>query len=119
MEAFRRVRELDFRTRLDRHVRQVFPSETEQLGETATSRLIGVGLERARAHGPISERNISLFVDLMFGLGEDFETRPECAPLAVLLRDDRLSGDAKMFLVFKQLPAVEQDISRARAGDRS
>jgi hypothetical protein len=103
MAAFREYQEDLFRARLVEQVRELFPDAVEQMGDEAVRELISSGMERAKGYQLMSARNITLFVDMLFGLGEDFEEQVAHLDLVDFLQDDSLDEDAKMYLVYSRL----------------
>jgi hypothetical protein len=81
-------------TRLDK----LFPEKCKYLGELSLRRLINRGLELASSYGFSSERDVSIFVVMMFVLGTGFDKDPLLPWASKILRDgqgtDRLYAEA-------------------------
>lgn len=92
-----------FDYRLADHVRRVFP-QADRLYAAELLYRVTQAHARARHYGLTTEKNIALFVDLGFGLGPDFETRPECAWVVGILEEPGHTEHAKMFLIYRDLP---------------
>jgi hypothetical protein len=95
------------------HLREVFPLRLRAMGDAPARSLARRALERGRAHGLTRERNLTLFVDLFFALGARWEESEGARWLRDLLADRSRSEDARMWLVYRRLPARAPD-----SGDR-
>ncbi|HEX4383089.1 MAG TPA: hypothetical protein VH083_09080 [Myxococcales bacterium] len=95
------------------HVREIFPQRLRAMGDEAARALIASALSRGKALGLRRERNLTLFVDLFFALGAPWEAEPGAAWLREILNDLDRSEDARMWLIYRRLPARCPD-----AGDR-
>lgn len=87
------------------HVRALFPKRVKVMGSEAARALVDKALARGKEHGLKRERNLTLFVDLYFALGEDWETMPGALWLRKILNDRSRSDDARMRLIYRRLPA--------------
>lgn len=73
--AFRGQALLDYENRVVRHVERCFPEQWATLGDAGVRATIRSGIERAAAHGIVSQRDVCGFIDLMLAFGADFERR--------------------------------------------
>jgi len=96
----------EFVYRLVEHVRRVFSQDTAAVADDVLLHRVRVARERARELGFTTEKNIALFVDLGFGLGEDFETNPAFARIAGILGDRASHEDVRICRVYLELPAT-------------
>ena|SRR5579859_2530830 len=87
------------------HVRSIFPGRVRALGEGPARALIRRALARGKEHGLSRERNLTLFVDLYFALGREWESLPGTLWLRKLLQDRSRGEDARIWLVYRRLPA--------------
>lgn len=74
-----RLEELALRrapARLARYFAETFPERAEQLAPDLFERAVAAGIDRAMAHGLKSERDVCLYVTLMFMLGGGFDEDP-------------------------------------------
>lgn len=97
-----------FRERVLRHVTKVFPDQVNALGPDPVAERIDRGLERAETFGMTTERNLTLCVDLYFGLGPDFEEQDDCRGIVEILQSEKIAEGAKMVLVYEEIPRVEE-----------
>ena len=79
MAAFAEQQRRQFESRLVAHVRKHFRSECEALGDEAVRARVQGGVARARQHGLASEYDVTRYVDVMFGLGPEFDSEPWAA----------------------------------------
>jgi hypothetical protein len=86
------------------HVREVFPRRALALGDAAVRAVVQKALARGKEHGLKRERNLTLFVDLYFALGEDWESMPGALWLRKILNDRSRSDDARIRLIYRRLP---------------
>jgi len=99
MDALAAVTRERFQERLEAHVRKVFPDDCKALGEDGVRELVVEGIERAEGHGLSAERDVCRYVDLLFLLGRDFETREEMAWAKGILND----------VTLREAPSVRMD----------
>ena len=107
LKALEAAPDAEFAFRLVEHVKGVFPEQTAGIAEAELLERVRAARERARVLGLTTEKNIALFVDLGFGLGEDFETNPSYARISRLLADRHAIEDVKMYRVYLELSALE------------
>jgi hypothetical protein len=68
---------------------ELFPEKCKYLGELSLRRLINRGIELANSYGLSSQRDLSIFVVLMFVLGTGFDRDPLTPWASGILRDDK------------------------------
>ncbi len=93
-----------FSVRMMRHVRRVFPQATSVMTDDEVRGLVRDGIERSRAYGIRRETDVALFIDLLLGIGTDFDDRPECAWIRTILDRREQSGMLRMQLIYDELP---------------
>ena len=108
LEAFRDEAGAGFHRRVGRHLKDHFPEDCAELGAEGLSEAVDHGVERAAAHGLQRERDVCLFMGLIFLFGPSFE---EDQPWAGrILRDERLaSAEARMDTLWSE---AEQHLQR-------
>lgn len=79
-----------FESRMLEHLKEFFPKHCEILGEEQARRVIRLGIERAEQYGLASERDIHLYVGLMFMLGSYFDQDPQLPWAAKILTDENI-----------------------------
>ncbi|MBN1843972.1 MAG: hypothetical protein JW883_17055 [Deltaproteobacteria bacterium] len=108
MEVFEQAAIRNFEDRILEHLNEHFPKQHSMLGEFAARNVIRQGFERAKSYGLTTERNVSLYINLMFMLGSGFDTDLQLPWAAEVLTDetildeteriDRLSDRATQYL---------------------
>jgi hypothetical protein len=105
-----------FRNQLRQHVKTEFPEQTRGLTDLAVDKRISEGVERARLYEITTERDLTLFVDLVFSLGLNFEQERKMAWAKKILLDPGFDGAAKMKSIYARLAAFEnRAVEKARA----
>lgn len=79
-----------FESRLLEHLKEFFPKHCEILGEEQVRKVIRLGIERAKQYGLVSERDIHLYLGLMFMLGSYFDQDPQLPWAAKILTDENI-----------------------------
>lgn len=107
-----------FEDRVVRHIADSHPAQFNKLvspssGDEPVRILVRQGIEKAAGYQIRSERDVERFIDLLVVLGRDFETRADAAWAKDILRDQNLSGCARLELIQQQLPARLGDGWRA------
>jgi len=97
-----------FRERLLRHLRIELPAETQTLADEQLFPMIDDGLRRGRGFGVTTERDLTLFVDLLFLHSPHFEEAPDMAWAKKILVNCELAGENKMSLIYQRLAAQQQ-----------
>ncbi|WIG98645.1 hypothetical protein [Myxococcus sp. SDU36] len=75
-EAFTAAAEGTFVRRIEDRLRRFWPHTCETLGPAGLTARVTLGLERARAHGASRTADLERYLNLMFLLGEHFDTDP-------------------------------------------
>lgn len=83
-----------FIDRVATHVTKFFPDQVKALGEEKTREAIRYGISQAAVYGIKAEREVCLYIDLMFALGRDFDKDPAVSFASVILRDGNIKGSA-------------------------
>ena len=104
-----------FREELKRHVRGEFPTQTQPLDDAALETLISEGVNRGRGYEITTERDLTLFVDLLFLAGQDFDHNRKMSWARRILLDKNLDGTAKMQAIYQRLAAFENAAAAAAA----
>ncbi|NJN48014.1 MAG: hypothetical protein HC808_17775 [Candidatus Competibacteraceae bacterium] len=73
MAAFEQGAIRNLETRLLEHLQEFFPKQCQILGDEQVRKVIRLGLERVEQYALVSERDIHLYVGLMFMLGSYFD----------------------------------------------
>ncbi|MDS4026630.1 MAG: hypothetical protein RKO25_06565 [Candidatus Contendobacter sp.] len=108
MTTFEQAAVHNFENRLLEHLKEFFPKHCEILGDEQVRKVIRLGIERAEQYEVVSERDLYLYVGLMFMLGSYFDEDPQLPWAGKILKDedivdpsdriDRLHDRAMAFL---------------------
>jgi hypothetical protein len=96
---------MSFREKLLSHVRQEFHEESAKMTDPQVLQMIDEGIRRSRTYAVTSERDVTLFVDLMFAISPRFEDASDMKWAQNILLNPELEGTLKMELIYKQLAA--------------
>jgi hypothetical protein len=77
--------------------------------------LVGEGIIRGRIYGVTTERDLTLFIDLLFLAGQDFDHNRKMTWARRILLDKNLDGTAKMQAIYQRLGALENGAAAAAA----
>jgi hypothetical protein len=81
------------------HLRRCFPELCLELGDSSVLQAIHYGIKRASVYGITIERDVCLFIDLMFLLGKHYYNDPSLPWVAEILHDEAMpdpSGRVRM-----------------------
>lgn len=98
MDAFSEAAMRNYEDRLLQYIRQTFSQQVTNAGNAGTRETIRDGIRRARQHDLSTELDVALYIEVMYLLGAGFETDPQHAWAADILRSagpSRGSGRAK------------------------
>ena len=76
-----------YEDRMTEHLRRCFPDQCEKMDEPGIRRIIAQGIEHAKRYNIVTERDVCLFIDLMFIFGEEFDTSPNLPWMSEILTD--------------------------------
>jgi hypothetical protein len=72
-EVFAAMSVDEFQRKVRIHLQACFPERCRQLGEAEMSNAVLRGMDRARALGLVSERDVCKYLSLVFACGEGFD----------------------------------------------
>jgi hypothetical protein len=87
VDALSRASLQEYESQVIRHLFQVFPKKCREVGEAQVREDVRCAIQRAGEYGIISERDVSLYLHLMFALGRDFDRDPKLPWAAQCLND--------------------------------
>lgn len=87
MAVFEQAVVKNFASRVYEHLQKFFSEHCQSLGADQVRKVIRLGLKRAEHYQLISERDVYLYVSLMFLLGSYFDEDPQLPWVAELLKD--------------------------------
>ena len=90
MGTFEQAAVHNFENRLLSHLKEFFPRHCEILGDEQVRKVIRLGIERAEQYELFSERDLHLYVGLMFMLGSYFDQDPQLPWAAKILTDENI-----------------------------
>lgn len=93
--VFKGEAESGFQQRVADHLRHHFPDDCAELGAEGLQEVIQHGMDRATLHGLQVERDVCLFLGLMFLFGPELDEDPEVPWVGRILRDERLDTPKK------------------------
>jgi hypothetical protein len=83
------------------HIKKFFPKYHEVMGEPTVRKGIRYGIDRAKVYGFTTERDVCLYINLMFLLGSNFDTDVQLPWLADILTDEAgMEAAARMDKVY-------------------
>ena len=77
----------DYEGRMIVHLRKCFPHECGRLSDLEIRQAIDLGIANAGKYGLVTERDVCLYIDLMFVFGLDFDTSPNFPWASDILND--------------------------------
>ena len=77
IEAINRLTMKNFEDRMVSHLKEFFPEDCQQLGETQVRETIRHGVQQASKYEVVTERDVCKYVDLLFTFGRDFDKDPQ------------------------------------------
>jgi hypothetical protein len=94
MAAFEQGVIRNFELRVLEHLKEFFPKHCQILGDEQVRQVIRLGIERAENYGLVSERDIHLYVGLMFLLGSHFDRDAQLPWAARILTSQAIADPA-------------------------
>ncbi len=85
------------------HVYELFPEETKDKDKQEMRDLVEEGINRASGYEITEEREVALFIDLMVGMGRDFEKQRSNNWILRILTKEDLKQREKMDLIYRRL----------------
>jgi len=85
-----------FRDRLLQRVTLEYPEQVNELGGQGTRDLIQHGIDWGVEYGIKAERDVCVLIEFMLQFGPELERHPGQPRLGAILKNPRLSGQAKI-----------------------
>ena len=92
MAAFEQAAIHNFENRMIEHLEKFFPKHCQLLGTEQVRKVIRLGLKQGERYDFVSERNVHLYVGLMFMLGSHFDQDPQLPWAANILADENITN---------------------------
>ena len=94
---------IDFEERMKLHLKKFFPEHCAALGDEDLVEMIRYGIESAEKYQIEIERDVCIYIDLMFTLGQEFDTDPELPWVAEILgSEDIPSPTARIDALYEE-----------------
>lgn len=77
MEEFEKAALKQFEEEMAVHLQKYFPEECKDLGKDGLFGIIRCAIKKAGEYNIESRRNISIFTDIMFAFGQNFDNAPD------------------------------------------
>jgi hypothetical protein len=74
------------------HLNKYFPEHCKNLGEDGTRKSVRQAIKHAGSYGIVSERDICVYIDVMFEFGRNFDKNPRLPWASKILNDEVLEG---------------------------
>lgn len=103
MEALSAYMRQGFDDRMVKHLRTDFPQESGKMDEKQLREFIDSGVKKASTYTIEPERDVCRFIDLMVGLGADFDKARDMVWARTILRDPALPSGSKLDLIEHRL----------------
>ncbi len=94
MEELSKVTLKAFEDDMVEHIKEFFPKYYEIMGEPTIRNVIQYGVDRAEEYEFTSQRDVCLYINLMFFLGSDFDVDPQLRWVEAILRDETITDPA-------------------------
>lgn len=104
MDAFKSLFIRQFVEAALTNISDKFPDRFREMGEEAARRLVEKGIRKAEGYGITGKEDVILFIDLMMEIDPDFDAMESLDWIRDILEDDGLDGEAKMELIYDDLP---------------
>ncbi len=104
-----------FVRRITRYLLDSVPECVAGLNQDEVTERIETIIHCARSYSFESERNVSIFIELVFRYGDEFELSPAFAPVLFLLRHPAAPPDAKADLLWRQHLTLQKAEAAAAA----
>jgi hypothetical protein len=95
-EAFDRAQRRSFEDRMVAHLRKYFPEETEMMRESQLRHRIRQEIETAARYDIVDERDVAVYISVMFALMPDPSRDPEPSWVKEVLNDPDLIVSEKI-----------------------
>lgn len=111
MDVFSQYMKQSFEERMVQYLRKFFPQRCEEFGALRVRELIRQGVMTAATYDISRECDVARYITLMFSLRADFDTHPETAWAAPLLKDGARSAAERLEQLYAR---TLQELQQAR-----
>jgi len=81
-----------FIARMKVHIAEHFPEHSKALDDPQQTELIQYGIDNAGKYNIVTERDVCIYIDLMFALSPDFDVNEKFSWAEPILNDESLSN---------------------------
>ena len=118
MDEFIRIAAKSFEDWMLVHLKNFFPDEYQALGDPEIRETIKYGIGKAESYGITTEREVCKYIDLMFVLGQDFDTNPDLPWVQEILQDETLPDPEERMNRLCNMAIQKQSVGVTRDGER-
>jgi hypothetical protein len=118
MDEFIRIAAKSFEDWMLVHLKNFFPDEYQALGDPEVRETIKYGIGKAESYSITTERDVSKYIDLMFALGQDFDTDPDLTWVQEILQDETLPDPEERMNRLCHMAIQKQSVGVTRDGER-
>jgi len=118
MDEFIRIAAKSFEDWMLVHLKNFFPDEYQALGDPEIRETIKYGIGKAESYGITTEREVCKYIDLMFVLGQDFDTNPDLPWVQEILQDETLPDPEERMNGLCHMAIQKQSVGVTRDGER-
>jgi hypothetical protein len=108
MQVFNENSLKEFEDRMAEYLAKRFSPIWTAKGESAGRKSIQRGIESSRKYGITAENDVARYIDLMYRLGEDFDTSPNTPWAARILENSDFGSSVKMDMLCEQAESQMQ-----------
>lgn len=103
IRALTQVTRKGFEQRLYEQLAKYWPDECARMGEWHVRRMIRNARHSAMTYGIETEYDILRFLNVMFAVGKDFESNPDCRWMVQQLEDKRFDPTSSLDIVCRRI----------------
>lgn len=118
MDEFIRKAAKNFEDWMVAHLMKFFPAECQILGDPGVRATIRYGIEKAERYGIATERGVCKYIDLMYALGQDFDTNPDLPWVQEILQDETLPDPEERMVRLCHIAILTQSAGVTKDGEQ-
>ena len=102
MDVLNQAMTAGFERRMYDYLMKTYADALKRTPKDEVQSAIRTGTRRAAVYGMIGEYDVARFIDLMYRLSPDFDSKPEHAWIRTVLDDPEIQPHAKMDLIYEK-----------------
>jgi hypothetical protein len=118
MDEFIRTAAKSFEDWMVAHLTEFFPGECRVLGYPEVRATIRYGIEKAERYGITTEREVCKYIDLMYALGQDFDSNPDLPWVQEILQDETLPDPEERMVRLCHMAVQKQSVGVTKDGEQ-